>query len=129
VRTESRRRGNAALAITTVIVLVPVLVLLSRETAGNFDAAEWRADRGVGSGIRLGMADQLIANGTLRNMTMSEVVALLGEDDREATPFPGDPELSYLLGPARPVFEIDDEFLQIKFGPTNRVQGYWISYL
>jgi hypothetical protein len=133
---STRRRSLTVLLILVVgtpVITIATLKLAPRFTppraTTRFDAAKWRADRGVRSGIRLEMADQLINDAMLRDMTRADVTKLLGQQDDVTTGLRDEPVISYFLGPARNPFEIDDEWLDVQFGSTGRVDKYWISDL
>jgi len=70
-------------------------------------------------GIRLGMADRLIARGTLKNMARTEVVKLLGEPPQ--TDYFSDWDLVYWLGPERSFISIDSEWLVLRLGTDEHV--------
>src|SRR6185503_12498840 len=93
-----------------------VWFLLGREQP--FDANLWTDPIRVEKGIRLRMADSLIARGTLQGKTRDEVVALLGAP-RDGDYF-SDWDLVYWLGPERGFISIDSEWLVIKFDREDR---------
>lgn len=67
--------------------------------AQSFDSHTWRDESKVQQGVRLGMADQLIADRTLLCKTRTEVVELLAEPP--PTAYFADWDLVYWLGPER----------------------------
>jgi hypothetical protein len=84
-----------------------------------FDAALWSDERQIQDGVRLGMADRLLADGTLIGRTRAEVVAMLGEPP--PTPYFNDWDLVYRLGMERGYISIDSEWLVARLGPDGRV--------
>lgn len=90
-----------------------------------FDRAAWLDDAQIRQGVRLQMADRLVARRTLIGMSRSGVVALLGAPPRQEY-FPAY-ELVYWLGRERkPLFSFmfistDSEWLAVKFGGNQRV--------
>jgi hypothetical protein len=84
-----------------------------------FDPIAWQDEGQVQQGIRLGMADRLIARGTLKAMTRNEVVKLLGEPPK--TDYFSDWDLVYWLGPERGFISVDSEWLVLRLGTDERV--------
>jgi len=84
-----------------------------------FDAAAWRDEAQVKQGVRLGMADRMIALGTLVGKTRAEVVELLGEPP--PTGYFADWDLVYWLGPERGFISIDSEWLVLRLSADGRV--------
>lgn len=89
-----------------------------------FDPVVWQDEAQIQQGVRLSMADRLIARGTLQGKPRAEVVELLGEPP-ENTSF-SDWDLVYWLGSERGFISIDSEWLVIRFGPDGRVAEYRI---
>lgn len=104
-----------AVAATAALATVQHLVHPGRA----FDAALWQDDARTRSGIRLRMADRLLAEGTLVGRTRAEVVAMLGEP--QPTAYFADWDLVYWLGPERGLFRIDSEWLVLRSGSDGRV--------
>lgn len=85
----------------------------------EFDHVIWTDETQVRNGVRLEMADHLIAHGTLEGRTRSEIVDLLGEPP--PTGYFRDWDLVYWLGPERGFISIDSEWLVIRFDENDRV--------
>lgn len=90
-----------------------------------FDAVAWQDEDQIRDGVRLGMADRLVARGTLRGKTRAEVVEVLGEPP--PTAYFGGWDLVYWLGPERGFFSIDSEWLVVRLGEGERVAEYHIA--
>jgi hypothetical protein len=84
-----------------------------------FDSIAWQDEVQVQQGVRLEMADRLVARGTLVDKTRAEVVELLGEPTR--TGHFADWDLVYWLGPERGFISIDSEWLVLRLGVDRRV--------
>jgi hypothetical protein len=65
------------------------------------------------------MADRILAWGTLRGKSRSQVIKLLGEPPE--TGYFRKWELVYYLGPERGFISIDSEWLVLRFGRDGRV--------
>jgi outer membrane protein assembly factor BamE (lipoprotein component of BamABCDE complex) len=118
------RRFRKLLGIVTVAAILCTTGLYWFRGA-PFDRAAWLDDAQIQQGVRLKMADRLVARRTLEGMSRSQVVALLGSPPRQEY-FP-EYELVYWLGRERkPLFSfmfisIDSEWLAVKFGDNQRV--------
>jgi hypothetical protein len=88
-------------------------------SAQPFVSHAWRDESKVKEGVRLGMADQLIADGTLLGKARAEVVDLLGEPP--PTGYFADWDLVYWLGPERGYISIDSEWLVLRLSAEGRV--------
>jgi|SRR5215831_15591816 len=84
-----------------------------------FDPVAWRDESQVQQGVRLGLADRLIARRTLLGKTRTEVVELLGEPP--PTAYFADWDMVYWLGPERGFISIDSEWLVLRLGEDRRV--------
>lgn len=84
-----------------------------------FDAAAWKDEAQVEQGVRLGMADRLLARRTLLGKTRDEVVELLGEPP--PTAYFANWHMGYWLGPERSLFSIDSEWLVLRLAQDGRV--------
>jgi outer membrane protein assembly factor BamE (lipoprotein component of BamABCDE complex) len=73
----------------------------------------------VKQGVRLRMADRLIARQMLLGKTRGQVVEMLGEPT--STAYFRDWDMVYWLGPERGFFRIDSEWLVLKLGANGRV--------
>ena len=92
-----------------------------------FDSELWKNEpMGVEEPVRQPMADRLIAQRTLRNMTRQEVIAMLGPPSARSE-FSIEWDASYYLGAERGVFSIDDEWLVVYFDAEDRVSAYFIA--
>jgi hypothetical protein len=89
-----------------------------------FDPVAWQDEAQVRQEVRLGMADRLVAQGTLHGKTRTEVVEMLGEPP--LTEYFRDWDLVYWLGPERGFIRIDSEWLVIRLSPDGRVSEYRI---
>ncbi len=94
----------------------------SRQQAEIFDGELWRDPKSIKEGVRLAMADGLIARGELRGLTRSAVVELLGEPPPPE--YFRDWDMVYRLGMERSYVSIDSEWLVIQLGPDGRVIDY-----
>lgn len=83
------------------------------------DPVAWQDEAQIWQGVRLKMADRMVARSTLVGKSRAEVVALLGEPTPTAK-F-ADWDLVYWLGPERGWFGIDSEWLVLRLGPDGRV--------
>jgi hypothetical protein len=84
-----------------------------------FDPVAWQDKSQVQQGVRLGMADRLIARRTLIGKTRAEVVELLGEPPH--TGYFADWDMVYWLGPERGFISIDSEWLVVRLAKDGRV--------
>jgi hypothetical protein len=89
-----------------------------------FDPVAWQDEARVQEGVRLGMADRLVARGTLLGKTRAEVLELLGEPS--ARGYLAASDLRYWLGPERGFFSIDSEWLVVRLGADGRVNDNFI---
>lgn len=89
-----------------------------------FDPVAWQSEDKVQKGVRLGMADRLVAQGTLRGKSRAEVVELLGEPP--PTEYFRNWDIVYWLGPERGLFSIDSEWLVLRLDQTGRMADYRI---
>lgn len=115
----SRGRRRLLISIATLAVLVALVVRWRWYPGQAFDPVAWRDEPQVENGVRLDMADRLVARRTLSGMTRAEVIELLGEPTKTAK-F-GDWDLVYWLGPERMFFSIDSEWLVIRFNADGVV--------
>ncbi len=88
------------------------------------DPAAWQDEARVREGVRLGMADRLVARESLLGKSRAEVVALLG--DPTETEYFHEWDLVYWLGPERGFISIDSEWLVVRFGDGGTVADYRI---
>jgi hypothetical protein len=124
-RSYHRREGTAmapkrwlAVPLRTTALAVS-LVWGTVVAAQSFDSTAWRDEAQIQRGVRLGMADRLIAQGTLLGKTRAEVVEMLGEPPR--TGYFADWDLVYWLGPERGFISIDSEWLVLRLSADGRV--------
>jgi hypothetical protein len=114
------RRRIRWLAVAFVVLTVTVLVAKWFWFPGrSFDAVAWNDQTQVREGVRLKMADRLLARRTLIGRTRAEVVELLGEPS--PTAYFAEWDLVYWLGPERGYFSIDSEWLVVRLGEDGRV--------
>ena len=117
-------------------VLIPFLMLLMTVVAWlvwwywtpgrAFDPVAWHDEAQVEQGVRLGMADRLVARGTLMGKTRAEVIDLLGEPSGSG--YFAHADLKYWLGRERSYFSIDSEWLVVRLGADGRVIEYRIVH-
>ena len=114
------RVRRATWVLLVAVAAVALLVVKCAVFPGRaFDAALWSDKTQVESGVRLGMADRLLADGVLIGRTRAEVVALLGEPP--PTGYFAEWDLVYWLGPERGFISIDSEWLVARFGSDGRI--------
>lgn len=114
-----RRKRRLVVAFAAVAVVAVLAVRWVWFPGRSFDSAAWQDETLVEQGVRLEMADRLIARGTLVGRTRTEVVEVLGEPPRTA--YFADWDLVYWLGPERGFFSIDSEWLVLRLGADGRV--------
>jgi hypothetical protein len=115
----ARRKRWAILALAAVAIAA-VAVWQLWYPGRAFDPAAWQDKALIPQGIRLGMADRLLARGTLLGKTRAEVVAMLGKPPD--TEYFREWNLVYWLGPERGgFFSIDSEWLVVRIGGDGRV--------
>lgn len=112
-------RRKTWLGILGAAAVVVGIVKCSVFSGRSFDAILWRDPVHMQDGVRLGMADRLLANRTLIGLTRSQVVAMLGEPP--PTEYFRDWDLVYHLGMERSFISIDSEWLVARLGPDGRV--------
>jgi hypothetical protein len=108
--------------VVAVVLLVVSSMLAARWVwfAGRaLDPTAWQDESQIQQGVRLAMADRLIALRTLIGKTRADVVELLGEPP--PTGYFADWNLVYWLGPERGFISIDSEWLVLRFGAEGRV--------
>jgi outer membrane protein assembly factor BamE (lipoprotein component of BamABCDE complex) len=104
--------------------LTIVFVFLFFCQGNKFDPADWQDSEQIQKGVRLRMADDLIAHNKLHKLTRAEVVKLLGEPP--TTNYFQDWDLVYWLGNERGFINIDSEWLAIRLDSDGRVRDYQI---
>jgi hypothetical protein len=109
----SRKKRWLVLAIVVLAVVLPIVIFRIYYPGQAFDPVIWQDKTQAEKGIRLGMADRLVAQGTLLRNTRSEIVALLGEPP--PTGYFRNWDLVYWLGPERGFISIDSEWLVFRF--------------
>src|SRR5215212_8180343 len=87
-----------------------------------FDRAAWPDERQVQHGVRLKMADRIVATKMLTGKTRAQVVEMLGEPP--PTGYFKSWDLVYYLGPERGFMGIDSEWLVVKLDGQGRVSDY-----
>src|SRR5262245_27419210 len=123
----SRRYYKAAgVLIGFAIAALPIVALglwLTWKARGTeFDAAKWKNEKLIREGVRLKMADRIMARSALTGKTRSEVIAILGQP-----PEPWcfrDLDLVYCLAPERGWMSVDSEWLVLRFDANDRVSQY-----
>jgi len=105
--------------ITIGVLFVSFVVWRTWVPGRSFDPDLWHSETLMQEGIRLGMADRLIARPTLKNKTRAEVVEMLGEPPE--TEYFRDWDLVYWLGTERGFMNIDSEWLVLRLHENGRV--------
>jgi hypothetical protein len=106
--------------VLSTLALVTGLMVWWRWLPGRaFDPVAWQDEFQVEQGVRLKMADRLIAQQSLLGKTRVEVVELLG--DPTPTGHFSDWDLVYWLGPERGFIRIDSEWLVLRLADDGRV--------
>jgi hypothetical protein len=108
-----------SLAITIAALLLGWTVWLIRNPGTPFDPVGWQDPARVKQGVRLKMADRLVAWRTLQGKTRQQVVDLLGKPSDEG--YFRHWDLVYWLGPERGFISIDSEWLVARLGNDDRV--------
>ncbi len=124
--TPAPKRRWFCFPLRTLFVMVSLVGcwLAYRSWVQRFDGELWRDPTKIEQGVRLNMADGLIARETLAGLSRAHVVEMLGE--------PPTPEyfrnwdMVYRLGNERGLFGIDSEWLVIRLGADGRVVEYRI---
>jgi hypothetical protein len=89
-------------------------------SVSRFDPVKWEDESQVQKGVRLRMADGLIARQTLLGKTRTEVVDLLGEPP--STGYFSSWDMVYWLGTERAGYmSIDSEWLVLRLDDEGRV--------
>jgi hypothetical protein len=114
-----RRRIWRFVWILSAAALVALIVWSCWFPGRAFDPVAWDDERQAWDGVRLEMADRLIARDVLSGMTRAKVVAMLGEPSRKGY-FP-DWDLVYWLGPERG-FGVDSEWLVVRISNDSVVE-------
>ena len=94
-------------------------VWLIRNPGTPFDSVAWQAHAQVQQGVRLKMADRLVAWRTLQGKTRQQVVDLLGKPSDEG--YFRNWDLVYWLGNEGGFISIDSEWLVVRLGKDDRV--------
>jgi hypothetical protein len=120
-----RRSLLVALAGLAVVAVAAGVVIWGIWFPGRaFDPVAWQDEAQIRQEVRLGMADRLVAQGTIHGKTRAEVVEMLGEPPQ--TEYFREWDLVYWLGPERGFIRIDSEWLVIRLSPDGRVSEYRI---
>ncbi|HEY4309515.1 MAG TPA: hypothetical protein VGN12_08695 [Pirellulales bacterium] len=125
---KTRRRWYQFSLGTMLLIAGVCLAALAwhvyQERSEAFNSESWRDPIMVERGVRLKMADGLIARGTLHGMSRSAVVEMLGEPPPPE--YFRDWDIVYRLGMERRYMSIDSEWLVIRLGSDGRVIDYRI---
>ncbi len=113
---STKRSWILLLTLAVVVVLANAWIFWPIGRA--FDAMAWNDAQQVNDGVRLEMADWLVAKGTLAGKTRTEVVALLGDPPNSR--YFRDWDLVYWLGNERG-YGVDSEWLVIRLDINQRV--------
>lgn len=114
-----RRKWWLIIALIAVAIVAVLTVRWVWLPGRAFDPVAWQDEAQVQLGLRLKMADRLIAHGTLVGKTRAEVVELLGEPP--PTGYFADWDLVYWLGPERGFISIDSEWLVLRLSAEGLV--------
>jgi hypothetical protein len=114
------RRWMAVVAV--VALCLGWVVWVYRYPGRAFEPIAWKDPNRAEQGVRLSMADRIVAWNSLGGKTREEVLDLLGQPASGGT----GGELTYYLGPERGFISIDSEWLSLKFGPDGRVVRSYI---
>jgi hypothetical protein len=117
-----RRRSILILASATLLVVIGLWALWP--VGRTFDAPTWNDEKQVKEGVRLAMADRIVARHMLSGKSRSDVIAMLGEPPK--TGYFADWNLVYWLGPERGYMSIDSEWLVVRIDASERVSDYRI---
>lgn len=120
IRRQSWKIGFVALA--AVGAAFGAIGLIDWSRGGDFDPDGWQDPALIKRGIRLRMADDLIARDLLRGKTRAEVIEMLGEPT-ESRSF-DDWDMAYQLGPERGLIRLDYEWLVVRLGADGQVAEY-----
>jgi hypothetical protein len=123
--TAPRRRWSFTLRTLFVALTLLACWLGYRHWSQRFDGESWRSDPGGRLGVRLTMADGLIARCALRKLSRRAVIQMLGEPVANNSFAPDGWDTVYLLGEERGL-GIDHEWLAIRFDKTGNVEDYRI---
>jgi outer membrane protein assembly factor BamE (lipoprotein component of BamABCDE complex) len=118
------KQRKAWIAISTIFVVLLFVIFAFWPRKQPFDPIGWQDQERIQKGVRLEMADRLIADHQLDGLTKTEVLKLLGEPP--ATSYFKDWDLVYWLGNERGFVSIDSEWLVIRFDANARVSEYRI---
>ena len=119
-------RTRAKLLAAAALLLAAVGAWAVWPTGRAFDQAVWRDEKQVVQGVRLEMADRIMASKMLRGKTRAEVVEMLGEPPK--TEYFKSWDMVYWLGPERGFISIDSEWLVVKLDAQGRVSDYRIVH-
>jgi hypothetical protein len=125
---QTRRKWLWCGLATLILVSAAFLAALAwdsyQERLEAFDRELWRDPKMVEQGVRLKLADGLIARDELRGVSRAAVVEMLGEPPPPE--YFRDWDMVYRLGMERAWISIDSEWLVIRLGTDGRVIEYRI---
>ncbi|MFI5387532.1 MAG: hypothetical protein ACHQ50_15595 [Fimbriimonadales bacterium] len=107
------------IAVAVAALLPGWIVWRIRYPGRPFDPVAWQDPVRVQQGVRLGMAERIVAWGTLGGKTRQHVIKLLGKRSDEG--YFREWDLVYWLGPERGFISIDSERLVVRLGRDDRV--------
>ena len=102
------KRYTPALLLAAVIVLAAVWFL--KPVGHEFDPTVWKDQTKVGSGVRQGMADRLVAHKSLIGMSRDQIEDMLGPPEERST----ETWIVYNLGPDLGFMGIDGKLLIVE---------------
>jgi hypothetical protein len=123
---NKRRFLLTAVAFVAIVFAVVMWISIFRMEypPQAFDPVIWKDKIQVEKGIRLVMADQLVAQSTFLGKTRAEIVEMLG--DPPPTGYFRNWDLVYWLGPERGFISIDSEWLVFRFTEDGHCREYRI---
>jgi outer membrane protein assembly factor BamE (lipoprotein component of BamABCDE complex) len=121
---DMSRTRRRMFIVTLIVVAVAAVTWVLWPSGRRFDPVLWNDKTEVERGIRLAMADRIVARRMLSGKTRAEVIAMLGEPRK--TDYFSDWDLVYWLGRERGFISIDSEWLVVRFDANKRVLEYRI---
>jgi hypothetical protein len=112
------------ISLIVFFIIISALRIIFIRHNRTFNSAVWQDKNQLETGVRLEMADDLIANDKLHGMTRAGVFKLLGGLTK--TNKFSDWDLVYYLGNERSFISIDSEWLVIYFNAEGKVEDYRI---
>jgi hypothetical protein len=124
IQADMSRTRRRMFIVTLAVIAVAALTWALWPSGRSFDPVTWNDKTQVKAGVRLAMADRIVARRMLSGKTRPEVIAMLGEPPK--TDYFSDWDLVYWLGNERGFISIDSEWLVVRFDAHKRVLEYRI---